>query len=159
MSYTHSHAASNFQPSGYTGPRRRKSDEYLDSMIRSASPGRLRLMLLERSVEVARKLAEDWRSDDGKKGSNEQSLRLLDLITELLSGVTSDEGVCGKIADLYVFLSKHLINAELSSDADAIDDIRLVLEVEAETWRLVVANENGAVSQAATASGGLNLQG
>ncbi|TWU40413.1 flagellar export chaperone FliS [Novipirellula artificiosorum] len=158
MTFTTSQPASNFQPSTYQGPRRRKSDEYLDSAIRYASPARLRLMLIERSIDVARLLAENWRTKPETKGPNENSLRLLDLINELLSGVTSKEGVCEKIADLYVFLSKHLIAAERSSDADAIDEIRTILEIEAETWRLVVANE-GAAACAEPPTTGLNLEG
>ncbi|TWU41578.1 flagellar protein FliS [Novipirellula aureliae] len=159
MSYAQSKPASNFRPSGYqTG--RGSADEYLDSMVRSASPARLRLIVLERAVETATTLSATWREDTSRKGPNEWSLKLLDLISELLSGITSDEGVCGKVADLYVFLSKHLIIAERTGDADAIDEIRLVLEVEAETWRMVCANELGASdSRQPITSGGLNLEG
>ncbi|GAA5504743.1 flagellar protein FliS [Novipirellula caenicola] len=173
MSYSPSQPASNFQPSGYKQSRR-STDGYLESSIQHATPARLRLMLLERSVEVARVLANAWRTQPEKKGCNEYSLKLLDLLTELLSGITGNEEVCVQVADLYVFLSKHLLLAEQSSDADAIDELRQVLEVEADTWRMVCANEtlakvSGGASTGAPAvapvatdtpiSGGLNLQG
>jgi len=159
MSYAQSKPVSNYRPSGYQSGRG-SADEYLDSMVRSASPARLRLIVLERAIETATMLAATWREDPSKKGPNEWSLKLLDLISELLSGITSDDGVCGKVADLYVFLSKHLIIAERTGNVEAIDDIRLVLEVEAETWRMVCANEMGAPTAAQPSlSGGLNLQG
>ncbi|WP_442511462.1 flagellar protein FliS [Novipirellula sp. SH528] len=167
MTYSPSHAASNFQPSGHKQSRR-STDGYLESSIHHATPARLRLMILERSVEVARFLAEAWRTRPELKGNNEYSLKLLDLLTELLSGITTNEGVCNQVADLYVFLNKHLLLAEQHSDADAIDELRTILEIEADTWRMVCANETLAKSSGSPAApistdtpvaGGLNLQG
>ncbi|MFG0262541.1 MAG: flagellar export chaperone FliS [Novipirellula sp. JB048] len=167
MTFFRSHAPSNFQPSGYKQSRR-SADEYLESSIKHASPARLRLMLLERSVEVARVLADAWRNRPESHGPNEFSLKLLDLITELLSGITTAEGVGEQVADLYVFLAKHLLIAEQTSDADAIDELRAVLEIEADTWRMVCANDAqpqtaggtaAAASPTPSAHGGLNLQG
>ncbi|EMI54415.1 flagellar protein FliS [Rhodopirellula sallentina] len=156
---------------------RRSSDTYLESMIATASPAKLRLMLIERSVEVARHLAGLWRESPGKRGTNEHSLKLFELLSELLSGVTDDKvEVCRTVADMYVFLCQHLIAAEENGDATMIDEIRLVLETEAETWRMVCMQENGATASQTRAadvlartspgsapappvSGGLNLQG
>jgi flagellar protein FliS len=153
---------------------RRSSDTYLESAIATASPAKLRLMLIERGVEVARHLAGKWRETPGKRGTNEYSLKLLELLSELLSGVTDQNvEVCRTVADLYVFLCQHLIAAEKNGDASMIDEIRLVLETEAETWRMVCAQEGGhfpaktraanvlsrTAGAAAPVSGGLNLQG
>ncbi|MCM2370112.1 flagellar protein FliS [Rhodopirellula sp. ICT_H3.1] len=150
---------------------RRSGDTYLESMIATASPAKLRLMLIERGVEVARHLAGLWRDTPGKRGTNEHSLKLFELLSELLSGVTDSKvEVCRTVADMYVFLCQHLIQAEENGDATMIDEIRLVLETEAETWRMVCAQELGAstpnsraanllAKTAVPATGGLNLQG
>lgn len=143
---------------------RRQSDTYLESAIASASPARLRMMLIEKGVEVARHLAGLWRETPGMRGTNEHSLKLLELLSELLSGVTDQEvEVCRTVADMYVFLCQHLITAEENGDATMIDEIRLVLETEAETWRMVCAQEAGTSTTKTRAadvlSGGLNLQG
>lgn len=133
---------SNFRPNGsHSG-----SQQYMDASIRTASPAKLRLMLLERSVEVARLLSESWASGQ-KKGPNEHSLTLLELISELLSGVAggsndAENKLCLQVADLYVFLLQHLVLAEEESDASAIDEIRMVLEAEVETWRAAVAQQS-----------------
>ncbi|TWU46228.1 flagellar protein FliS [Rubripirellula tenax] len=121
------------------------SDQYFESAIRMASPARLRLMVTERAVEVAATLARVWKNGE-QLGPNEHSLSLLELIGELLSGIAGspdpdEKKLCNQISDLYVFLSKHLVLAEDNSDFAAIDDIRLVLELEAETWRAVCAQE------------------
>lgn len=145
---------------------RRSGDAYLESMVKTASPARLRLMLIERAVEVSRHLANHWKTQPGKRGTNEYSLKLLELLSELLSGVTdSSVDVCRTVADLYVFLCQHLIAAEANGDSTMIDEIRLVLETEAETWRMVCAREgdkaiaNKRVANALSDGGGLNLQG
>lgn len=140
------------------------ANQYLESSVKNASPAKLRLMLLDRAVELARSVSESWRENPAAAGPSEQTLTLLDFVSELLSGVTSDESpVCHQVADLYVFLAQHLVAAETSGDPTAIDEIRLVLETEAETWRMVVANEFPATKRvpgttAAPVSGGLNLQ-
>lgn len=164
MQYIMTANPENFRPRESGG-----SQQYLDSSIRTASPAKLRLMMIERGVEVAGILAHFWRTND-VAGSNEHSLKLLDLLTELLSGVTGgstedENAVCLKVADLYVFLVQHLLAAEQHGDASFVDEIRLVLETEAETWRAVCANQGAAARTtphfartAESASVGLNFE-
>ncbi len=121
------------------------SQQYLDAAIRTASPARLRLMLIQRAIEVAEKLADTWRNQP-VAGANEHSLKLLELLNELLGGVTAgstenETQLCGKVADLYVFLVKHLIAAEEKADAGSVDEIRMVLETESMTWQTVCTAE------------------
>ncbi len=120
-------------------------EQYLEATVRAASPARLRLMLIERAIDVAGSLADAWRSKR-HVGVNEHSIKLLDLLNELLSGVVggkspSEQQVCQKVSDLYVFLSKHLVAAEATSDANSVDEIKAVLEINAETWRVVCARK------------------
>ena len=65
-------------------------EQYFDSAIRTASPARMRLMLIERAIEVSSRLSQTWRSDQAP-GANEHSLQLLDLLTELLGGVVGGD--------------------------------------------------------------------
>ena len=134
----------NFRPRAADGSRM-----YLESAIRTASPARLRLMLIQRAIEVAVSLARVWREGQSV-GPNEYSLTLMDLLGELLAGVagsnrSEENAVCEQVADLYVFLNQHLLAAETHSDAASIDEIRTILEIEAETWRAVCASEASAL--------------
>lgn len=142
-------------------------EQYLESVVRTASPAKLRLMLIERAVGISESLALTWRENPGQ-GPNEQSLKLFELLNELLRGVVGSkqgdgEEVCKQVSDLYVFLLKHLLLAEQNSDISAVEEIRAVLQVEAETWRLACANEVPAATQhlgfgTSDASSGLNLE-
>ena len=133
----------------------------------TASPARLRLMLIERGVEVAGRLAAQWRRGESL-GVNEHSLKLLDLLTELLGGVgrgacDRDHRVCRQVADLYVFLTQHLTEAETASNPAMIDEIRMVLETEAVTWQSVCAqlasNQSQVGNSPPETPGRLNLEG
>jgi flagellar secretion chaperone FliS len=136
------------------------SDSYLQAMVTSASPSRLRLMLIERGIGLAHHLAEIWQHRDSK-GTNPTSIHLLDILSELLAGVTgssdqTENEVCQQVADLYVFLIQHLSAAEGVGDANAAREVASVLEIEAETWRAVCAKETG--SQLVRSGGaGLNF--
>ncbi|MAI74012.1 MAG: flagellar biosynthesis protein FliS [Rhodopirellula sp.] len=125
-------------------------EQYLESVVRVASPAKLRFMLIERAVGVCESLEAAW-TENPRQGANENSLKLFELVNELLRGVVGSkqgdgEDVCKQVADLYVFLLKHLLAAEQNSDVASIQEIRGVLQIEAETWKLACANELSAVS-------------
>lgn len=115
---------------------------YLEAAVRTAPPARLRLMLIERGVALCGSISNRWKTAPPATGCgcDEQTLHLSDILTELLSAVgRSDIPVAKQVSDIYVFLIQHLSRAEADADAVKIDDIRIVLETEAETWRAVCA--------------------
>jgi flagellar protein FliS len=142
---------------------------YLENMVRTSPPARLRLLLIERAVGLCNSISERWTANRPDMGCDEQTLHLRDILTELLSGVgRSDLPVALAVSDLYVFLSKHLTDAEMMRDVTMIDEIGLVLQTEAETWRIVcettaAAARSQAQVKAATSTAprsmSLNLQG
>ncbi|MGV3483322.1 MAG: flagellar export chaperone FliS [Planctomycetaceae bacterium] len=142
---------------------------YLENAVRNASPPRLRLMLIERAVGLCQSISQRWKEQRPADGCDEQTLQLRDIMTELLAGVgKSDLPLALQVADLYVFLSQHLTSAEMSGDVSMIDEICLVLQTEAETWRLVCETTSRAATPANSAKpenpaaprpAGLNLHG
>lgn len=119
---------------------------YLESLVHSASPARLRLLLIEKAVGLCGLLSSQWKQTPESASWDGPSLQLADILTELLSGVSQgNTPVAKKVADLYVFLIQHQNKAVDAGDPTMIDEIRVVLETEAETWRMVCA-------QSATAS-------
>ncbi len=116
------------------------NSNYLESLVKSAPPARLRLMLIEKGIGLCLVISDRIKASTVKVVWDEQSLHLFDVLNELLSGVSSDDiPVTRQVADLYVFLLQHLNKAITVGDYSMIDELRLVLETEAETWRLVCA--------------------
>jgi flagellar protein FliS len=138
-------------------------NQYLETAVRTASPAKLRLMLIERSVGLCQVIARRWREKRPEHGYDEQTITLRDILTELLAGVgKSDLPVALQVADLYVFLTKHLTSAEMMRDVTMIEEIQIVLETEAETWRIVCETATQNARRQATATPhatSLNLQG
>lgn len=116
---------------------RSANEHYLQTTVLGASPARLRLMLLERSVGLVEMIL-DQRRRDSSALTDERTLRLRDVLGELLSGISRDSNeLTVRIADLYVFLLQELTRAEQEPGLDRIESIGRILRIEQETWRQV----------------------
>jgi flagellar protein FliS len=133
-----------------------EQQRYLENLVKTASPARLRLLLIERAIEVADWLAKTPIATDApiangdKEGSTpasqgfakspqmlreEQTLRLRDLLGALLDGVTEkDSDVAKQVSDLYVFLIQAVGKAEAAGDPHSWQQIASILRIEQETW-------------------------
>lgn len=161
-----------------------RHDRYLQNLIRSASPARLRLLLIERGIEIAESLAAtaaeptQAATHSGKSLElvrAEQTLRLRDILGELLSGVVNKElEVAKQVADLYVFLLQYMGEAERQDTAERWERIVEILRIEQETWARVCEHATRSATPDAASSrplgvsdfgagppvaGALNLQG
>lgn len=116
---------------------RSANDQYLQNSVLSASPARLRLMLLDRSVGLVEAIL-DYRRRDSETLTDERTLLLRDILGELLSGISRDSNdLTVRIADLYVFLLQELTRAEQEPGLERIASIGSILRIEQETWRQV----------------------
>jgi flagellar protein FliS len=112
-------------------------NHYLQSQVMSATPQKLRLLLIEGAIRFARKSLESWEDNDPELAV--QSLaRCRNIVSELLSGVRLDQSaLTSSVAAVYLFLSRSLIEAQLQNDRRKVEESISVLEIERETWRLV----------------------
>ncbi len=115
----------------------RDINPYLQQEVLSASPVRLRWMLITRAKELCEGVASLWR--DGENALGDQwSLRVREILGELLAGVTSANPASIQVADFYLFLLKMLSEAESSRDFKKLDNLKNLLAYEADTWQLVL---------------------
>lgn len=123
------------------------SSNYLESLVQSAPPARLRLMLIEKAVGLCHLIVDRWKESPSSASWDGTNIQLTDILTELLSGVSrGSTPVAKQVADLYVFLIQYQNKAVEAGDVTMIDEIRTVLETEAETWRMVCAQIHAASS-------------
>lgn len=129
------------------------ASNYLESLVQSAPPARLRLMLIEKAAGLCQLITDRWKETPQSASWDGPNIQLSDILTELLSGVSrGDTPVAKQVADLYVFLIQHQNRAVESGDGSMINEIRIVLETEAETWRMVCAQSHS-TSNALAGSG------
>ncbi len=115
----------------------RDINPYLQQEVLTASPVRLRWMLITRAKELCEGVGALWR--DGQQALGDQwSLRIREILGELLAGVTGDNPASAQVSDFYLFLLKMLSDAEQTRDSGRMLKMRDLLAYEAETWQLLM---------------------
>lgn len=113
------------------------SNPYLTQEVLSASPFRLRYLLVARAEELCGLVLLLW-----KEGHNQEAsgwiLRVREILGELLGGVQDKENPASEdIADLYVFMLQLVTQAEQDRDTQALTRLQELLGIEKETWAQV----------------------
>ena len=112
-------------------------DSYLEAQVLTATPQKLRLMLIEAAISAACQAMAHWQAKHNDKalGALTHSRSLL---SELLAGTKPDETeLTQRVTAVYVFLFKTLTEAQLRRDPALVEETIKVLQVERETWRMV----------------------
>jgi len=112
-------------------------NSYLEAQVLTATPQKLRLMLIEATISAARLAMTHWEANH-----NEKALASLahsrSLLSELLAGIKPDDTELTKrVAGVYLFLFKTLAEAQLRRDPKLVEATIKILQVERDTWRMV----------------------
>ena len=112
-------------------------DAYLETEIKTATPQKLRLMLIDGALRFARLTLQHWEVS-AQQEARETCRRCRNILLELLSSLnTESSSVAAKSADIYIYLIQAITQAELDDDTSQIDEVIRVLEIERGTWREV----------------------
>ncbi|QDV26556.1 flagellar export chaperone FliS [Aureliella helgolandensis] len=115
---------------------------YLQQEVLTASPLRLRWMLINRAEELCRLVAQLWQQDNLSEAAG-WLLRIREILGELLDGVTDKSNpASASISDFYVFLLRCIGEVELSQDRLQLKTLEELLHIEAETWQMVIQNNS-----------------
>lgn len=115
----------------------RDTNPYLQQEVLTASPVRLRWMLITRAKELCEGVETLWR--DGQSALGDQwSLRIREILGELLAGVTDGNPASAQVSDFYLFLLKMLSEAEQTRDIKRMGTLKSLLAYEADTWQLLL---------------------
>ena len=110
-------------------------EAYLEAQVMTATPQKLRLMLIEAAIRFARKTLQHWEASD-HQGAQDSIIRCRNIVSELLSSVRVDESDLTKqVASLYLFVFRNLTEAQLQRDSKLVAEAIEVLEVERGTWQ------------------------
>jgi flagellar secretion chaperone FliS len=107
---------------------------YLETQIKTATPQRLRLMLIEGALRFARQAKEATSLGQSERAADYFD-RCRDVVGELLAGIRPGPHRLNEVARaLYGFVYQSLAEAQLLGDGKKVDDALRVLEEERETW-------------------------
>jgi flagellar protein FliS len=115
------------------------SQEYLKTKVMTASPEMLTLMLWDGAIRFAEQGKEAIRNKD-IEGSFKALVRSQKIITELSTALKRDlnPDLCGKLAALYNFIYRRLVEANISKDEKLVDDALEIMRHQRETWVMLM---------------------
>jgi flagellar protein FliS len=118
-------------------------ESYLATEILTATPQKLRLMLIDGAIRAVQTTQRHWQAgqyDEGRLAL----LRAEGIVAELLGSLNRREesALVKQIESIYWFVLRSLAEANVRHDLEKLSGVLKVLEVERETWRQV-CRQNG----------------
>ena len=112
---------------------------YLETQIATATPQRLRLMLIDGALRKARQSAE-FLAGPSPGDALEPLIGCRSIIAELIAGIREGSSpLADKVLGIYLFLFRELTEAQLRNDVARVSGVIRVLEEERITWQEVCA--------------------
>jgi len=120
-------------------------NSYLRDAVMTASPEQLHLMLYDGAIRFARQGRDALLARD-LETSYEKLSRAQAIVIEMESGLRYEVNpeLCGRMAAIYSFLYRKLVEASVQKDPTCVDDALKVLDIERETWALLIGKVNTA---------------
>ena len=111
-------------------------DAYFETEVMTATPQKRQLMLLEGAIRLIERTRQHWTAQQDFEAC-ETLLRAQQIITELLSSLNHEVApeLTRKVASLYLFAFRRLIDANLHRDEQRLDEALSVLEPQREAWQ------------------------
>jgi flagellar protein FliS len=112
-------------------------EAYLETQVATATPQRLRLMLIEAALRRARAAQRAW-IDDKSEEAHQALTHCREIMAELIAGIRPEDSPLAKqVLGIYLFLFSAATEAQLTKDSHRLQDIIRILEEERITWQAV----------------------
>jgi flagellar protein FliS len=134
------------------------AQNYFRMRVMTATPEQLQMMLFDGALRFGEqaKLALAAKTFDE---SHRLITRVQNIVTEMASSLKHDVNpeLCGKLAGLYNYVYRKLIDANIRHDAAALDEAIDLLKFQRETWTMLM--EKLGKQKAAAAANQINMPG
>jgi len=125
-------------------------DAFLRQEVESASPAKLRWLLLQKAHGLTISIRELWLQNRVDEAVQWMILTQ-DIFTELLEAIVDPKHELAKQqSDLFVFLTKLLIVSGQTQDVHTLESVTEILEIEKDTWEMLVRREYTSASSPET---------
>ena len=112
---------------------------YLRAKVLTATPEQLQLMLYDGAIRFTEQAKLALQKKDFENSFNGIS-RAQKIIAELSGSLKHEMApeLCGKLASLYAFVYRKLIEANCEHKVESLDDALSILRYQRETWALLL---------------------
>ncbi len=119
-------------------------ESYLVTEVLTATPQKLQLMLIDAALRAARRARQQWQAENDEQAC-EALIHAQQVVGELLASLDHeiDADLVKKVAAVYLFVFRSLMEANHEHSEQKLDDAIRVLELEQQTWRQVCEELGG----------------
>jgi len=113
---------------------------YFENDVRTASPQKLHLMLIEGALRNIERAKHAWQEGEDAEGrALECLIRAQNIVSEILATLDRDTepDLAAKVSAIYLFIYRRLLDAAMEHDPRKLEDAIKVLGEERQTWRQV----------------------
>ena len=137
-------------------PNPQAAQNYLRMRVMTATPEQLQMMLYDGAIRFAEQARTALHEKNYEKSYSAIS-RVQKILTEMSASLKHDvfPELCGKLAALYNFAYRKLIEANLEHTVESLDEALNVLKFQRETWSMLL--EQLGKNKAATAATKINM--
>jgi flagellar protein FliS len=114
-------------------------DQYFRNAVLTATPEDLQLMLYDGAIRFATQAREAIQAKDIERTHNLLT-RAQRIVVEMQSGLRPEIApeICQRVAGLYAFVYRRLVEANINRDLAALDEALQILGHLRETWVLLI---------------------
>lgn len=110
-------------------------DTYLETQIATATPQKLRLIVIEAALRFAQRTAELWSANDDA-AALEMLIRCRTAVSELIAGVrAADSPLARQVLEIYLFVFRTLALAQQERSVARLQAVIAILEEDRLTWQ------------------------
>ena len=115
------------------------ANPYLRDAVLTATPEQLQLMLYDGAIRFTTQ-ARDALTNKDYEASYDRLSRAQRIVLEMRAGLNFDinSELCERVAAIYNFLYRKLVDASLQRQVEPLDDALRILRAERETWQILV---------------------
>lgn len=146
-----------------------EANAYLRTQVLTATPEKLRLMLLDGAIRFLRQGIDGLHSRDYEASYNGIT-QARAIVLELASGIRpdTDRELAERVRSVYLYLHREMIDGSLERDIPRLEKAAELLEYERETWAMLIekvaaeraaGNAPAPAPQDTTAAAGFSAQG
>ena len=126
-------------------PQSQHAKNYFRTRVMTATREQLQMMLFDGAVRFATQARTALEKKD-YEASYSALTRTQHIVSELLSTLDhkQDPELCAKLAGLYNYVFRNLVQANVSREVAPLDDALKILQYQRDTWALLMQNMGGA---------------
>lgn len=115
------------------------ANPYLRTHVLTASSEQLRMLLYEGALKFCHQGKAGIENQDFEK-TYENLSRAQSILLELTTSLNHDEDpeLCDRLSSLYIYMYRRLIDASMTQDVPAVEEVIKLLNYERETWQMVL---------------------